>query len=541
MKRRPGIAVVAIWLAACLPTLAPTRSVCAHEPPPAAPSGVLILHDSVGEWGWLGAMHARSLANLLGHFSLAYTISPVEQYAPGEIERYQTTFYLGVIYDNRLPAAFLQDVLHTTRTVCWFRYNLWQIAWDPSRFWAPYFEARFGFRFLGLDWPGYTRVSYRGQRFTKFAGDPELGVTEVTQPGLCSVPALAYPPESEPGSPLPYIVQGANLWYVADSPFSYATEEDRYVAFADCLHDILGIQHPESHRALMRIEDVTPTTSPEALRAIADYLSSERVPFLISVIPVYQDPSGYFNSGVPTQRYLSREPELVEALRYMQAKGGQILLHGYTHQYNSYSNPYTGVTGHDFEFYRVTVDEGQGVIYGGPVPEDSYRWVHSSVCSAQRELHRAGLYEVGWETPHYAASALDYSYFAQTFSLTVQRVLYFADSAVGKIPWNGHGRQDPMNPTYFSSQFFPYVIEYDAYGQKVLPENLGLVDPYGWNGHGVWLPADIIRAAQANLAVRDGWAGSYFHPFLDISYLQQVVKGVKALGYTYVSVSADTH
>jgi uncharacterized protein YdaL len=291
----------------------------------------------------------------------------------------------------------------------------------------------------------------------------------------------------------------------------------------------------------MRIEDVNPTTPPDALRAIADYLFSEGVPFLISVIPVYQDPSGYYNSGLPKQCFLSKVPEFVEALRYMQARGGQILLHGYTHQYNSTANPFTGVTGEDFEFYRATLDEKQGVVYGGPVPEDSYRWVRSQVCSAQRELHRTGLYEVGWETPHYAASARDYSYFAQTFPLTMQRVLYFADSAVGKIPWNGHGRQNPINPTYFSSQFFPYVIEYDAYGQKVLPENLGLVDPYGWNGHGVWLPADIIRAAQANLAVRDGWAGSYFHPFLDISYLQQVVQGVKSLGYTYVSVSANTH
>lgn len=53
------------------------------------------------------------------------------------------------------------------------------------------------------------------------------------------------------------------------------------------------------------------------------------------------------------------------------------------------------------------------------------------------------------------------------------------------------------------------------------------------------MPEDIIRAAAANLAVRDSWASPYFHPFLDIGYLRQVVQGVKALGYTYVSVSPD--
>jgi uncharacterized protein YdaL len=538
--RAPLIKVM-LCLAAGLLILAPGGSAWAGEQLTSLPSGALILHDSAGGWGWLGTVHARSLANLLGHFSVPCTISPVEEYTAGQIEHYRTIFYLGVVYDNPLPAAFLQDVMRTTRTICWFRYNLWRIAWDERRYYAPAFEARFGFRFLGLGRPGYAWVSYRGHWFTKYTGDPEVGLTEVVDRGVCSVPAFAYPAEDASGDPAPYIVQGGNLWYVADFPFSYVTEEDRYVAFADALHDILGIRHLESHRALMRIEDVNPTTSPEALRAIADYLFSEGVPFLVAVVPVYEDPSGQYNSGIPMQRSLSKEPEFVEALRYMQARGGQILLHGYTHQYNSTANPYAGVTGEDFEFYRATLNENQGVVFGGPVPEDSYRWVRSRVGAAQRELHQAGLFEVGWETPHYAASAGDYRFFGLRFRFTVQRVLYFATAAPGDVAWNGLGRQDPGSPAYFSSQFFPYIIERDAYGQKILPENLGLVDLHGWNGYGKWLPVDIIRAATANLAVRDGWASSYFHPFLDIEYLRQVVQGVKALGYTYVSVSADTH
>ena len=530
-----------VCLAAGMLASAPAGSAGAAGQTTAAPTGVLILHDSGGDWGWLGAMHAQSLANLLGHFAVSYTILPVEQYTAGRIEGYKTVFYLGVVYNNPLPAAFLQDVMRTTRTVCWFRYNLWQIAWDERGHYAPGFEARFGFRFSGLGRPGFTRVLYRGQSFTKYAGDPEVGLTEVVDRGICSVPAFAYPPDGASGSPAPYIIQGGNLWYVADFPFSYVTEEDRYVAFGDVLHDILGIRHSESHRALMRIEDVNPTTSPDALRAIADYLFSEAVPFLVSVVPVYQDPTGYYNSGVPDQRFLSKEPDLVEALRYMQAKGGQILLHGYTHQYGSIANPYSGVTGEDFEFYRATLNENQRVVFSGPVPEDSYRWVRSRVWAAQRELQEAGLTEVGWETPHYAASARDYRFFGQRFRFTVQRVLYFPPAAAGEAPWNGPGSKDAGSPSYFSSQLFPYVIERDVYGQKIVPENLGLVDLHGWNGYAAWLPADIVRAAGANLAVRDGWASSYFHPFLDIEYLRQVVHGVKALGYTYVSVSPDIH
>jgi len=538
---RTPLAVVILCLAAGLLAFLPAGSAGAGVSLNAAPSGVLILHDSAGEWGWMGAVHARSLANLLGHFSVPCNISPVEQYSAGQIESYRTVFYLGVVYNNPLPVAFVQDVMQTSRTVCWFRYNLWRIAWNERGYYEPGFEARFGFRFLGMGRPGHTRVSYRGHWFTKNAGDPDVGLTELIDRGAGSILAYSHPPEGLSGDPVPYIVRGGNLWYVADIPFAYVAEEDRYLAFADALHDILGIQHAESHRGLIRIEDVNPTTSPDALRAIADYLFSEGVPFLISVVPVYQDPSGYYSSGLPTQRFLSKEPELVEALRYMQAKGGQILLHGYTHQYNSTANPFTGITGEDFEFYRTTLNENQGVVFVGPVPEDSYRWVRSRVCSAQRELREAGLFEVGWETPHYAASAGDYRFFGQRFRLTVQRALYFQIADSGEAPRGGLEPGNSGNPAYFSSQLFPYVIERDAYGQKIIPENLGLVDLVGWNGYGRWLPADIVRAATANLAVRDGWASSYFHPFLDIEYLRQVVQGVKALGYTYVSVSPDIH
>ena len=41
-------------------------------------------------------------------------------------------------------------------------------------------------------------------------------------------------------------------------------------------------------------------------------------------------------------------------------------------------------------------------------------------------------------------------------------------------------------------------------------------------------PARPVRPLTEKeiLAVRDGWASSYFHPFLDIEYLRQVVQGV---------------
>jgi uncharacterized protein YdaL len=486
------------------------------------------MYDASGPYGWIGEIHARELCNLLGHFSLTYVRKPVEQYTAGELNKYQVTFYLGNVWNNPLPISFIQDVLATNKTVCWFKYNLWQL---PSA----QFDPRFGFHFYWMDPSGYPTVVYKGETFTKYQVDPEQGLTSLLNPAISSVSAVSY---NTTGGSIPYIVHGRNLWYVGDLPFSYVSEEDRYVIFTDVIHDIVGINHPENHRALIRLEDVDPLEDTAALRQCADYLYSQRVPFSIGVIPVWNDPLGVYNNGVPLRLPMSQAPDFINTLQYMVGKGGNIVQHGYTHQYSNVRNPYTGASGDDYEFYRVQIDQLGNVIYNAPVAEDSWKWARDRVQDGMQELKRSHLSAVAFETPHYSASATDYQQFAALYSLTYQRVVYFdgVDSTSGK-PKPKPGSASNGQPQYFAGQFFPYVIQRDMYGQKVAPENLGNVEPFGWNGYGTRLPADIIRAAQKNRVVRDGFASCYFHPYLDISYLQEIVTGVKALGYNYVALS----
>jgi uncharacterized protein YdaL len=145
---------------------------------------------------------------------------------------------------------------------------------------------------------------------------------------------------------------------------------------------------------------------------------------------------------------------------------------------------------------------------------------------------------IAWETPHYAASALDYSVFADYFPLTIQRVLYF-DGAGGVVGRTGKNQGMFDSRTHNAGQFFPYVIQRDLYGQKIIPENIGNIELVSFGGSADRWPADLIRAARKNLAVRDGWASGFFHPFLDVSYLRELVLGIKALGYSYVPLSTD--
>ena len=58
----------------------------------------------------------------------------------------------------------------------------------------------------------------------------------------------------------------------------------------------------------------SPSPAPEQLRAPADYLTSEDVPFLVCVIAEYHDPLGKYHNGVPEMVSLADSPEAVNAL-----------------------------------------------------------------------------------------------------------------------------------------------------------------------------------------------------------------------------------
>ena len=212
----------------------------------------------------------------------------------------------------------------------------------------------------------------------------------------------------------------------------------------------------------------------------------------------------------------------------MKRKGGVLVEHGYTHEWDGGPNPYNGATGDDVEFFRVREGPQHEVRYDGPLPGDtSPAWADRRIAFANREFEAAGIGAPAiFEFPHYAASADGYAAARRRFATRWERSFYFSGVLSG-------GRIDHRR---HASQFFPYVVR-DVYGSKVLPENLGSVNPVRWHTYRSRLPEDILRAARANLVVRDGFASFFFHPFLDLHYLKTTVRGIRALGYTFVDPS----
>jgi uncharacterized protein YdaL len=535
-----ALASIVLWGAAGLPSAW------------AAAPRALVLYDAPAgtEFQKLGLAYAIMLRNLLGHFDAQVDLLPVDQYTAGKIDNYDATFYMGAYYNNLPPASFLADAEATQKTLVWFKYNLWQLAWDSQYS----FTATHGFSFNGLRGlnsvpnagntaPGFfDTVTYKGLPFVKYYAydstanvvnaDPDIGVTAITDPTKASTVLTISDPKTQETAP--YVVRSGNFWYVADMPFSYIGPRDRYLIFADMLHDILGIQHAESHKALVRLEDVGALVSVANMKTLSNYLSGQHIPFSVATIPHYVDSLGVYNNGVPQTIPLSQAKNLKTSLNYALAHGGEIVMHGYTHQYSNIRNPNTGVSADDYEFWNI--------VQNSPVAEDSTAWATGRLQAGLNELASNGYHPVAWETPHYQASAIDYRAMAANFATTYQRAVYYT----ADIPqFNA-----PIAKDFAVGQIYPYVISKDWYGQRIVPESLGNIE---YDIHTIdptsnynYTAQTILTNAQYAKTVRDGYASFFFHPFwLDPSLhtpgladFKTIIKGITNMGYTWIAPSA---
>jgi uncharacterized protein YdaL len=484
----------------------------------AAANGALVLYDTTNTFGWLGELYAQQTANLVSHFG-AYKTQPVVSYTAGLMANYSAVIYVGSTYDEPLPAAFLSDVLATTQPVIWMGSNIWKLTAA-----SPTFATTYGWNWTGYDFSAVNAVTYKGQRLERDGVNNQSGIMNLTVSDATKATVLAQSVRAN-NTTFPWATRSKNLTYIGEIPYAYEGMSDRYLAASDLLFDALAPATASRHRAMVRIEDVGPDADPAELRAVADTLSSLQVPFSFAVYPLYKDPRGALNNGVPVTTRLRDVPQVVSAIKYMIARGGTMINHGYSHQFGTAPNPYDGVSANDFEFYSAHVDAANNVILDGPVPGDSTAWAQSRVTSAAQEFRASGLaVPTIWEFPHYAASAVDYKAIGATFSTRYERSLYFGGQLSG----------GPINYTRVNGQFFPYVVK-DLYGAKVLPENIGNIEPVAFNNHPARLPADLIASAKANLVVRDGFASFFYHPYLGTAQLRTTVTGIKQLGYTFVA------
>ncbi|MGX5357838.1 DUF2334 domain-containing protein [Kocuria sp. KH4] len=511
----------------------------------------LILYDDTGDSSADAEMYAVATANLATHFGEA-EIQPVADYAANAMESFDAVVYIGTDFAASPPRGFLDDVREGGIPVTWVDQNIDDLAgWEPSS--SAAFADQYGWdphKSITVDSGLVRTVAYKGRQVSRTTeGVAELvapvieneGAVEVLATSQCrdgEGPTACSPDQAVPSNEMPWAVRSGNLTYIAEIPLDYIDVNDVYLIYSDLFYDVLAPRTTEVKQAAVRLEDVGPESDPQDLRAVADYLHGADVPFQVAVMPIHvaRTPDGDDWYGLS----LLDRPEVVDALKYMQERGGTLIQHGSTHQFGATNNPYSGRTGEDYEFYRYGCSATPQEPYDfgdcendsyirrtGPVAEDSVEQHVARIKHGSQIMVDAGLGKpVIFETPHYAASVNAYAAMSQVYDARYEQSDYFA----------GIVSHRPSEPGKAYSQHFPYSV-HDIYGAKVYPENLGNITETEQNNHAVRDPEFLISRAEANLVVRESTASFFFHPYLDLEYLKETVRGIKQLGFEFVPVS----
>ena len=426
-------------------------------------SRALIIHTGSGSRA-KGARSSKAIQSYLGHFGIESDMIEARRYSADLMGSYRWVFYVGSDRE-KVNKALARDVESTTKKVVWIDNNIRQL--DP--------------RFFRLS--GFTVKSRREKsRLVNYKdtflppGDKTVNRIKIADPKRNIIYSTVFLTRTKS---VPYIVNSRNFWYVADNPFAHPEDGGAYLVFADILHNVIE-DHPHERRALIRIDGVDPRTDPQQLRTLINFLHMNRLPFAISVTPVFKK-----NSAAAPVR-LHNKTKLTEVLQEAEEKGGVIVLNGYTHQLKER-------TGTEREFGAI---EGRTV---GEIRARTARRLHA----AQEEMKRSGFTPRFWHTPFYQAAPADYQVFRRNFRYAFERSV-----------------EPPA----------PYKVGKNAYGQLLVEENLGLE-----RGGREAKKNRVSEKAWRMRVVRDAYAGFTIEPETDLAAIGTMMKKMREMNYDFIS------
>lgn len=424
---------------------------------------VLIIYDSKKETAYNRDI-LKIMRTLLGRFSSDIELLQLSSYDK-EINKnyYSHIFIVGInenSYGNDKKTKDLISSLDLYKgTICWLGYGI---------------ENLLEYKKYNLDYLGKTNnivsVNYKGKSYNL----DEHYVFNIVESKDTSNKVIGSIDDTL--NKYPYIINDKNLFYVSKLDLDGVL----FYIFCDSLNDIFSVKTFNKGSIFVRIEDVHAFRDPKDLVKIADYLSSKNIPFTIALIPAYVNPK---NHKITT---LSESPEIVKAIKYMQDKGGTVILHGYTHQYKK-----EAISGEGYEFWDGKKD--------APLKENMKIFVKDRVLSGLRICIENGIYPLAFEAPHYAMESDGYRELKKYFSTYMG--------------------QHQNNDKKFSTNTYPYVIRDTEEFNVLIPENLGYIDPEDK------LTFQNIKENLDKVSIVRGFSGGFFfHSYLNIEYLKNTIE-----------------
>ncbi|MCC0683917.1 polysaccharide deacetylase family protein [Clostridioides sp. ZZV14-6345] len=424
---------------------------------------VLIIYDSKKETAYNRDI-LKIMRTLLGRFSSDIELLQLSSYDKKINKNYYSHIFIVGInensYGNDKKTKDLISSLDLYKgTICWLGYGI---------------ENLLEYKKYNLDYLGKTNnivsVNYKGKSYNL----DEHYVFNIVESKDTSNKVIGSIDDTL--NKYPYIINDKNLFYVSKLDLDGVL----FYIFCDSLNDIFNVKMFNKGSIFVRIEDVHAFRDPKDLVKIADYLSSKNIPFTIALIPAYVNPK---NHKITT---LSESPEIVKAIKYMQDKGGTVILHGYTHQYKK-----EAISGEGYEFWDGKKD--------APLKENMKIFVKDRVLSGLRICIENGIYPLAFEAPHYAMESDGYRELKKYFSTYMG--------------------QHQNNDKKFSTNTYPYVIRDTEEFNVLIPENLGYIDPEDK------LTFQNIKENLDKVSIVRGFSGGFFfHSYLNIEYLKNTIE-----------------
>jgi hypothetical protein len=245
--------------------------------------------------------------------------------------------------------------------------------------------------------------------------------------------------------------------------------------------------------AMLRLEDVGLGGQYDTLeglgklRAVIEYIESERIPFHVAVISrrmSIEEDGTWLERGIddPNPDPLARS--FIRILQDAERSGGLLGMHGYSHQYGDTARSDYGQNSGTGSEFKVS---------GAPVTkEPSYAAERISASLAAFAMN--GLTPAFWESPHYRNTREQEKVFRSHIGLLYQPDLYSLRSFKDLTAYDTVNRYG-----------------HDSLGSVYVPA------PYKYVSDEASVDRLLERAQQD-----DALASMYFHPFLDFPYLEEV-------------------
>lgn len=445
---------------------------------------VLIVYDRKTIFGY-STDFVSTTSELLGAFNTKVDTINITDYKSSTLDHYDYVFIIS-INKGLSNKALLTDLGKYKKKICLIGDGIESFLNSNNQY---------DLKYLG-DKPNCNQVFYSNKRDPILSYDKmdkfylqNYGIFPTVKITSDAVKVLSY--VSDGTNYYPLVVNQGNFWYISVLDDNVILQ---YI-FSDILNDIFQKTKFAPSQTFIRIEDVHPFTDQKKLRAIADYLYSEKIPFIIALIPTYVNPvTNYITT-------LSDKKDFVQTILYMQKRGGSVILHGYTHQ-----NQKGSTTGEGYEFWDH--------INNSPLNLDINQYINDRIGKGLSSCVSNGIYPLGFEAPHYAMDSTGYLAIKKYFSTYVGE---FQSSDV-----------------HFTTSLFSYKLYDTKYFNKFIPENLGYIDPTD-----KMTVANMQENFRMVSIVRGYSAGMFFHPFLDISYLKTMVTYLKSKNVSFYNLKNE--